>query len=80
MKTRENARYAAVKGVSWGLFALEFFRARRWRVATDVQEEKYYLIGGMPHLVLSYLGILVNHCVKTVLSLLFFVGGSLFYD
>lgn len=51
-----------------------------WRVAADVQEEKYYLIGGMPHLVLSYLGILVNHYVKKVLSLLFFVGGSLFYD
>jgi len=72
METRENARYAAVKGVSWGVICIGILSICGWRVAADTQEEKYYLIVGMPHLVLNYLGILVNHYVKKVLFLLLF--------
>lgn len=56
--------YVVVDGVSLGVFALAFFIVIWGELAGDKNKEKYYLLGGMPYLVLSYLGIVVRPYVE----------------
>jgi hypothetical protein len=56
--------YVVVDGVSLGVFALAFFIVIWGELAGDKNKEKYYLLGGMPYLVLSYLGIIVRPYVE----------------
>jgi MFS family permease len=49
--------YVAVDSISVGIFALAFFILIWGELAANEPKEKYFLLGGMPYLVLSYLGI-----------------------
>jgi len=52
--------YVIVDGVALGIFALAFFIVMWGELAAERSKEKYYLLGEMPWLVLSYLGIVVK--------------------
>jgi MFS family permease len=49
--------YVVVDSISVGLFALAFFIVMWGELAVDKPKEKYFLLGGMPYLILSFLGI-----------------------
>jgi MFS family permease len=52
--------YVVVDSISVGIFALAFFIVIWGEVAADKPKEKYFLLGAMPYLILSYLGIVLQ--------------------
>lgn len=58
--------YVIVDGISLGVFALAFFIIIWGELATNRFKEKYYLLGEMPYLVLSYIGITVKPFVQLI--------------
>jgi len=66
---RANAAYVyvLVDGISVGIFTMAFFLLLWGELAIDKPKEKYYLLGELPFLIFSYLGILV----KPYLNLMF---------
>jgi MFS family permease len=48
--------YVVVDSISVGIFALAFFILIWGELAADKSKEKYFLLGAMPYLILSYLG------------------------
>jgi MFS family permease len=58
--------YVIVDGVSLGIFALAFFIVLWGELAGNKCKEKYYLLGEMPYLVLSYFGIVVKPYIQLI--------------
>jgi len=58
--------YVVVDGIAFGIFALTFFLVTWGELATTKNKEKYYLIGEMPYLALSYLGIIVKPYIQLI--------------
>jgi MFS family permease len=52
--------YVIADGIAWGVFAVMYFLLLWGELAENRQKEKYYLLGEMPYLVLSYIGILIK--------------------
>ena len=58
--------YVIVDGISLGVFALTFFILIWGELATNRFKEKYYLLGEMPYLILSYIGIVVKPYIQVI--------------
>jgi MFS family permease len=58
--------YVIVDGTSLGIFAFAFFMVIWGELAADKSKEKYYLLGGMPYLILSYLGIAAKPYTESI--------------
>jgi len=58
--------YVIVDGVSLGVFALAFFIVIWGELAANRFKEKYYLLGEMPYLILSYVGIAIKPYVQLI--------------
>jgi MFS family permease len=52
--------YVVVDSISVGIFAFAFFIVIWGEIAADKPKEKYFLLGAMPYLILSYLGIVLQ--------------------
>ncbi|MGD0160396.1 MAG: MFS transporter [Candidatus Bathyarchaeia archaeon] len=52
--------YTLFDGVAWGMFAAVFFMTMWGDLAQDNQKERYYLLGGLPYLLASFLSALVK--------------------
>jgi MFS family permease len=52
--------YTLFDGVAWGMFAAVFFMTMWGDLAQDNQKERYYLLGGLPYLLASFLSSLVK--------------------
>jgi len=58
--------YVGVDSISAGIFFLAFFLVIWGELAADRPKEKYFLLGGMPFLLLSYLGIALQPFIKSI--------------
>jgi MFS family permease len=58
--------YVVVDSVSIGVFSMAFFILVWGELAVDRLKEKYFLLGGIPYLILSFLGIALEPYVKDV--------------
>jgi len=58
--------YTAFDGVAWGMFASVFFMSLWGDLAGDYVKEKYYVAGGLPYLLASFLSILVKPYVEII--------------
>ena len=58
--------YVVVDSISIGVFSLAFFILVWGELAGDKLKEKYFLLGGIPYLILSFLGIALEPYVKDV--------------
>jgi len=58
--------YVSVDSISAGIFFLAFFLVIWGELAGDRSKEKYFLLGGMPFLILSYLGIALQPFIKSI--------------
>ena len=58
--------YVIVDSISVGIFFLAFFLVIWGELAADRPKEKYFLLGGMPYLILSYLGIALQPFIKFI--------------
>ncbi len=58
--------YVVVDSISVGLFALAFFIVMWGELAVDKPKEKYFLLGGMPYLILSFLGIALEPYIEFI--------------
>jgi MFS family permease len=52
--------YTLFDGIAWGMFAAVFFMTMWGDLAQNSQKERYYLLGGLPYLLASYLSELVT--------------------
>jgi len=58
--------YALFDGVAWGLFALMFFVVIWGDLADNKVKEKYYVLGVLPFIILSYIWIIVIPFIKII--------------
>jgi len=58
--------YTAFDGIAWGMFASVFFMTLWGDLAGKCEKEKYYLVGGLPYLLASFLSILVKPYVGII--------------
>jgi MFS family permease len=58
--------YVGVDSISGGIFAFAFFLLVWGELSANMPKEKYFLLGGMPYLILSYVGILLEPYVKLI--------------
>jgi MFS family permease len=58
--------YVVVDSISVGIFALAFFIVIWGELAADKPKEKYFLVGAMPYLILSYLGIVLQPYIQSI--------------
>ena len=58
--------YTALDGIAWGMFASVFFMTLWGDLAGDHVKEKYYVAGGLPYLLASFLSILVKPYVEAI--------------
>jgi MFS family permease len=58
--------YVVVDSVSLGIFALMFFIVIWGELAQEKSKSKYYLLGEMPYLIFSYLGIIVKPYIHVI--------------
>lgn len=58
--------YVGVDSISTGIFFLAFFLVIWGELAAERPKEKYFLLGGMPYLILSYLGIALQPFIKPI--------------
>ena len=58
--------YTAFDGIAWGMFASVFFMTIWGDLAGDYVKEKYYVAGGLPYLLASFLSILVKPYVGII--------------
>lgn len=58
--------YTAFDGIAWGMFASVFFMTLWGDLAGTYEKEKYYLVGGLPYLLGSFLSILVGSYVEII--------------
>ena len=58
--------YTAFDGIAWGMFASVFFMTLWGDLAGTYEKEKYYLVGGLPYLLGSFLSILVKPYVEII--------------
>ncbi|HCW06916.1 MAG TPA: hypothetical protein DGG95_06085 [Cytophagales bacterium] len=55
-----QAIYIGFDSAAWGMFAAVFFMTLWGDLSEAFQKEKYYVLGGLPYLFLSFLPILIN--------------------
>jgi MFS family permease len=58
--------YTLFDGIAWGMFATVFFMTMWGDLAQDNQKERYYLLGGLPYLLASFLSQLVTPFVGAI--------------
>ena len=58
--------YVIFDGITWGMFAVTFFIVLWGDLAENMTKEKYYVVGGLPYLLSSFLQILVKPYVKFI--------------
>jgi MFS family permease len=58
--------YVGVDSISGGIFAFAFFLLIWGELSANMPKEKYFLLGGMPYLILSYIGILLEPYIKLI--------------
>jgi len=58
--------YIFFDGISWGMFAVVFFIVLWGDLARDGLKEKYYVVGGLPYLLASFLEVLIRQNVKSI--------------
>ena len=58
--------YVFLDGITWGMFAVVFFIVLWGDLAENKMKEKYYVIGGLPYLLASFLQVLVKPYVKSI--------------
>jgi len=58
--------YTAFDGIAWGMFASVFFMTLWGDLAGKYEKEKYYLVGGLPYLLASFLSVLVKPYVEII--------------
>jgi MFS family permease len=58
--------YVVVDSVSLGIFALTFFIVIWGELAQEKSKSKYYVLGEMPYLIFSYLGIIVRPYIDVI--------------
>ena len=58
--------YTAFDGIAWGMFASVFFMTLWGDLAGKYEKEKYYLVGGLPYLLASFLSVLVKPYVGII--------------
>jgi MFS family permease len=58
--------YVVVDSFSLGIFALTFFIVIWGELAQEKSKSKYYLLGEMPYLIFSYLGIIVRPYIDVI--------------
>jgi hypothetical protein len=52
--------YTAFDGIAWGMLASVFFMTLWGDLAENYQKDKYYVVGGLPYLLATFLSILVK--------------------
>jgi MFS family permease len=52
--------YITADGIAWGIFAVMFFFLLWGELAGNQQKEKYYLLGELPFLIVSYIAMVVK--------------------
>jgi len=58
--------YTAFDGIAWGMFASVFFMTLWGDLAGKYEREKYYLVGGLPYLLIEVVSILVKPYVEII--------------
>jgi len=58
--------YTAFDGIAWGMFASVFFMTLWGDLAGKYEKEKYYLVGGLPYILASFLSVLVKPYVEII--------------
>lgn len=58
--------YVFLDGISWGMFAVVFFITLWGDLAMDATKEKYYVVGGLPYLLASFLQVLIKQNVESI--------------
>jgi hypothetical protein len=58
--------YVVLDGVTWGMFSVVFFMVLWGDLAGNMKREKYYVVGGLPYLLGSFLSILIQPLAKFV--------------
>jgi MFS family permease len=58
--------YTLFDGIAWGMFAAVFFMTMWGDLSQDHQKERYYLLGGLPYLLASFLSELVTPFVGAI--------------
>jgi len=58
--------YTTLDGIAWGMFASVFFMTLWGDLAGEYQKEKYYLIGGLPYLLIEVVSIFVKPYVGII--------------
>ena len=53
-------------GAAWGMFAAVFFMTLWGDLSEGFQEEKYYVLGGLPYLLAGFLPILITPFVDSI--------------
>jgi MFS family permease len=70
--------YTACDGVAWGMFSSVFLIALWGDLAQDREKEKYYMLGGLPFLLASFLSIIVKPYVEFIGTIASFSLASFF--
>ncbi|MEM2102548.1 MAG: MFS transporter [Candidatus Bathyarchaeia archaeon] len=58
--------YIAFDGITWGMFAVVFFIVLWGDLAKDSLKEKYYIIGGLPYLLASFLQVFIKQYIASI--------------
>jgi MFS family permease len=58
--------YTAFDGIAWGMFASVFLMTLWGDLAGKYEKEKYYLVGGLPYILASFLSVLVKPYVGII--------------
>lgn len=70
--------YTACDGIAWGMFSSVFLIALWGDLALDRQREKYYVLGGLPFLLASFLSIIIKPYVEFIGTVASFSLASFF--
>jgi len=58
--------YITADGIAWGIFAVMFFFLLWGELAGNQQKEKYYLLGELPFLIVSYIAMVANPYLSAI--------------
>jgi MFS family permease len=70
--------YTVCDGIAWGMFASVFFMTLWGDLAEDGQKEKYYVLGGLPYLLATFLPVLAKPFVRGIETVTAFSLASFF--
>lgn len=58
--------YILLDGISWGMFAVVFFIVLWGDLGGSGMKEKYYIVGGLPYLLATFLQVLIRQYVESI--------------